>query len=400
MNIEMLRADTPSCKAYVHANNAGASPVPEPVHQAVLRHLELERRIGGYAAQEAAAQDLAAFYTEAAALIGAASDEIASTENATRAWDMAFYGMPLAKGDRILTHASEYVSNVLAMLQRARLIGVEIDFAPSDASGQVDVAAMEAMIGPRTRLIALTHVPTSGGLVNPAEEVGRIARQHDIPYLLDACQSVGQIDIDVDSINCDMLCATGRKFLRGPRGTGFLHVRKQMIDRLEPPFLDLWAADWTAADAYEMQPTARRFETFERHVAGQIGLMEAIRYARAIGVPQIEARITALAEDLRQRLRALASVRLHDPGARRCGIVTFTLNDETPSQTALRLKRAGIMVSVTPLAYARIDFADRGLKAVVSASLHCFNDADDLGRLVAAVAGKATSIQGGIGHGA
>ncbi len=386
MNIEMLRADTPSCKSYVHANNAGASPTPEPVHRAVLRHLDLERRIGGYAAQEEAAKDLAAFYTEAAALIGAAADEIAFVENATRAWDMAFYGMAFAPGDRILTHASEYVSNVLAMLQRARATGLEIDFAPSDPSGQVDVSAMEALITPRTKLIALTHVPTSGGLVNPAEEVGRIAHRHGIPYLLDACQSVGQIDIDVTRIGCDMLCATGRKFLRGPRGTGFLYARKAIAERLEPPFVDLRAADWTAARAYELRPAARRFETFERHVAGQIGLMEAIRYARAIGLPTIEARISALAEDLRQRLGRLPGVRIKDTGARRCGIVTFTLDGEAPDQTALRLRRAGVMVSVTPRAYARIDFEDRGLDAVVRSSLHCFNDADDLDRLIAAVA--------------
>ena len=381
MNIEMLRADTPSCKSYVHANNAGASPSPEPVHQAVLRHLDLERRIGGYAAQEAAAKDLAAFYSEAAALIGAAPDEVAFVENATRAWDMAFYGMAFAPGDRILTHASEYVSNVLAMLQRARMAGVEIDFAPSDASGQVDVGAMEALIGPRTKLIALTHVPTSSGLVNPAEDVGQIARRHGIPFLLDACQSVGQIDIDVGRIGCDMLSATGRKFLRGPRGTGFLYVSKRLIDSLEPPFLDLWAADWTVRNSYELQPTARRFETFERNVAGQIGLMEAIRYARSLGLPQIETRITALASELRQRLGAVEGVRLHDQGTRPCGIVTFTLDGESASETAARLRRAGVMVSVTPRAYARIDFEERGLEAVVRASLHCFNTLTEVERL-------------------
>lgn len=387
MNIEMLRADTPSCKSYVHANNAGASPVPEPVHQAVLRHLDLERRIGGYAAQEAAAQDLIAFYTEAAALVGAAVDEIAFVENATRAWDMAFYALDFAPGDRILTHASEYVSNVLAMLQRAKARGVKIDFVPSDPSGQVDVAAMEAMVTPRTRLIALTHVPTSGGLINPAEQVGRIARKHDIPFLLDACQSIGQIDIDVESIGCDMLCATGRKFLRGPRGTGFLYVRNRMIERLEPPFVDLWAADWIAADTYALKPTARRFETFERHVAGQIGLKEAIRYARDIGASNIEARITSLAKDLRERLGDVPKIQIHDTGTRRCGIVTFTLDGEAPVQTAMRLQRAGVMVSVTPLAYARVDFEQRRLDAVVRASLHCFNDTADIDRLTATVAG-------------
>ena len=395
MNIEMLRADTPSCKSYVHANNAGASPTPEPVHQAVQRHLDLERRIGGYAAQDLAAQDLAAFYTEAAALIGAAPEEIAFTENATRAWDMAFYGMAFAPGDRILTHASEYVSNVLAMLQRAKALGVQIDVVPSDVTGQVDIVALERMITPGTKLIALTHVPTSGGLVNPAEAVGQIARRHGIPFLLDACQSVGQIAIDVDRIGCDMLCATGRKFLRGPRGTGFLYMRKDMIGRVEPPFVDLWGAEWTAARSYELQPNARRFETFERHVAGQIGLMEAIRYARTVGLPQIEARITTLAENLRGRLTDLPGVQVRDTGAQRCGIVTFTLEGEAAQQTSARLRRAGVMVSTTPLAYARIDFEQRKLDAVVRASLHCFNDESDLDRLVAAVSGDSSSAIAG-----
>ena len=167
-----------------------------------------------------------------------------------------------------------------------------------------------------------------------------------------------------------------------------------MIDRLDPPFVDLWAADWTAAESYELQPTARRFETFERHVAGQIGLMEAIRYARAIGLPQIEARITTLAEDLRQSLSRVPGVQIHDTGARRCGIVTFTLEGESATQTALRLKRAGVFVSVTPRAYARIDFEERGLSAVVRASLHCFNNAGDLDRLIAAVTGETSSAAG------
>ena len=387
MDIDTLRADTPSCRSYAHLNNAGASPVPEPVHQAVLRHLDLERRIGGYAAAEAAGDNLAAFYAQAAGLIGAQPDEIAFVENATRAWDMAFYGMAFAPGDRILTHRSEYVSNVLAMLQRAKSDSVEIDFVPSDDTGQIDVTALEAMITPRTKLIALTHVPTNCGLVNPAEAVGAIARRHGIPYLLDACQSVGQIAIDVAEIGCDMLCATGRKFIRGPRGTGFLYVRREMTDRLEPPFVDLRAADWTAPDAYTLQPTAQRYETFERNVAGQIGLTEAIRYARKIGLPVIETRITELALDLRERLADVPGVSLHDVGARRCGIVTFSLAGEPPAETAARLKRAGVMVSVAPITHARLDFEARGLTAVVRASMHCFNDAGDIARLISAVSG-------------
>ncbi len=385
IDVAALRRDTPSCGSVLHANNAGASPSPEPVHRAVVAHLELERRIGGYAAQAEAAADEAAFYTQTAALLGAAPDEIAFAENATRAWDMAFYAQPLRPGDRVLTHAAEYVSNVLALLQLRRSRGIEIDFAPSDETGQIDVQALERMIGPRTRLIALTHAPTQGGLLNPAEEVGRIARAHGVPYLLDACQSAGQIALDVERIGCDMLSGTGRKFLRGPRGTGFLYVRRAFANTLEPPFVDLRAADWDRADGYTLAPGARRFETWESAVAGKIGLAHAIRYARGVGLDRIERRIAALAAALREGLAASPRVTVHDQGARKSGIVTFLRMDEAPEATAARLGRRRIMVSVSPRGYARLDFEARGIESLVRASLHAFNTEAEVEAIVKAV---------------
>ena len=177
IDVVSVRADTPACEQIVHFDSAGASLMPDPVFNAISSHLELERNVGGYEAERLAADQLEGFYSEFAALLGCEPQEIAFVENATRAWDMAFYGLPLGPGDRILTHGSEYASNFLALLQQSKRRGLEIDVVPSDKSGQVDVEAMEAMTGPRTRLIALTHVPTQGGLVNPAEAVGRIARK-------------------------------------------------------------------------------------------------------------------------------------------------------------------------------------------------------------------------------
>jgi cysteine desulfurase/selenocysteine lyase len=387
IDVTTVRADTPACERVLHFNNAGAALMPDPVYRVLVEHLELERRVGGYEAQAIAADAVDAFYSEFAELLGCEENEIAYIENATRAWDMAFYSVPLSEGDRVLTHAAEYASNYLALLQQAQRKGFTIDVAPSDASGQVDLEALEQMIRPQTRLIALTHVPTQGGLVNPAEEVGAIARRHDVMYLLDACQSAGQLELDVSRLQCDLLTGTGRKFLRGPRGTGFLYVSRRVVGQLEPPFIDMRAATWTATGEYEYAPGARRFETWESYVAGRIALAEAVSYARGLGIAAIEMRVTGLAARLREALGSVPGVQVHDRGERRCGIVTFVKHGEAPESTVARLGRAGINVSMTVRTSAQIDFGERGLDALVRASVHYYNTAEEIERFVSAVAG-------------
>lgn len=387
LDIARLRAETPLTAHRIHFNNAGASPMPEPVWAAMLHHLELERTIGGYEAAAAAADALEDFYRAFADLLNGAPEEIAFVENATRAWDMAFYSLPLVEGDRILTHEAEYASNYLALLQQARRRGCVVELVPSDSTGQIDLEALERSIDGRTKLIALTHVPTQGGLVNPAEAVGAVARRHGVTYLLDACQSAGQMPLDVQAIGCDFLSGTGRKFLRGPRGTGFLWVRRELVDRLEPPFVDLHSAEWTGPDSYRLSPDARRFENWESFVAGRIGLAAAARYALWLGLDAIERRVTDLAADLRSRLEALDGVTVHDRGARRCGIVTFRRRGETAKALAVRLRALGINVSVSSAGSARLDLPARGLDDLVRASVHYFNTEEEVARFAAAVAG-------------
>jgi cysteine desulfurase / selenocysteine lyase len=386
IDIAAVRADTPACETLIHFNNAGASLMPAPVYDPLTAHLALERDIGGYEAAARAAPALNAFYTEFAALLGCDPSEVAYVENATRGWDMAFYALPLTTGDRILTHASEYASNYLAFLQQARRRGLHIDVVPSDASGQIDVAAMERMIGPRTRLVAITHVPSQSGLVNPVEAVGAAARKHGLIYLLDACQSAGQIELNIGRIGCHILSGTGRKFLRGPRGTGFVYISKSLIDRMDPPFIDLHAAEWTGPDTYVLADGAKRFENWESNVAGKIGLAAAVAYARAIGLPAIEARVAALAATLRNSLSAIPGIAVHDPGARKCGIVTLLSDRETPEAMLPRLRAMGINTSVTPATYARLDLAPRGLTSLLRASIHYYNTDDEIARFCAAVA--------------
>ncbi|MFV2031266.1 MAG: aminotransferase class V-fold PLP-dependent enzyme, partial [Gammaproteobacteria bacterium] len=323
IDLAAVRADTPNCDRLLHFNHAGASLAPQPVYEAVLGHLELEQRIGGYEAEAAAAETLEDFYDAIAQMLSCDRDEIAYAENATRAWDMAFYSLPLKAGDQILTHSSEYASNYLAYLQQAERRGLKVDVVPSDRYGQIDVTALESMISDCTRLISLNHIPTQSGLVNPAEKVGDVANRHGIFYLLDACQSVGQMPVDVSRIKCDLLTATGRKFMRGPRGTGFLYVRRSILDKLDPPFIDLRAGNWIEQDRFEFAPGAKRFENWESYVAGRIGLTRAVRYALDIGLDNIQKRVVQLAEQLRTRLAQIKDITVMDPGEYKCGIVTF-----------------------------------------------------------------------------
>ncbi len=326
LDIAHLRAETPGVGNVLHFNNAGSALPPRPVLDAVTSHL----------AREAA------------------------------------------------TARAEYLSNYLAFLQMKARVGIEIDVVDSDASGQIDLAALERAIGPRTTLIAITHVPGRGGLVNPAAAVGRIAARHGILYLLDACQSVGQLAVDVREIGCHMLSATGRKYLRGPRGTGFLYVRHDTIERLEPPFIDLHAATWTDADTYVIRDDARRFENWERFVAGQIGLGVAARYAMRVGMDAIEARVKALATQLRGELAKQPGVSVHDRGVELCGIVSFLKDGEAPATTRERLRTMNINAHEARL--SRVDPPTGGVHSLVRASVHYYNDEAEVERFVRAVA--------------
>ena len=386
IDVARARAETPGCSEVVHFNNAGASLMPRTVLEAVKDHLDLEARIGGYEAANREKDRWEHTYDAVARLLSCRRDEVAIVENATRAWDMACYAVPLGAGDRILTARAEYVSNYLAFLQLTRRTGAVVEVVPNDASGQVDVSALRGMMDDRVKLIAVTHVPTNGGLVNPVAEVGKVARDAGVLFLMDACQSAGQMPLDVEAIGCDMLSATGRKFLRGPRGTGFLYVRSAALERLEPPFVDLHAAAWVAQDRYEWRADARRFENWETNYATKIGLGVAVDYALDWGLDAIWERVRALAAQLRERLAVVPGVTVRDLGAVKSGIVTFTVDGLEATAVRDALLARSINTSVSFVEFARLDMEPRGLTQMVRASVHYYNTEEEIERLRAAVA--------------
>jgi selenocysteine lyase/cysteine desulfurase len=323
------------------------------------------------------------FYPSIATLIGAEPGEIAYVENATRAWDLAFYSLDFKPGDRILTCVSEYSSNYISYLQVAKKTGAEIVVVPDDRHGQIDLAALERAIDKRTRLVSISHIPTQGGLVQPAEAVGKIVNDAGILYLLDACQSVGMMPIDVKKLGCDFLSATGRKYMRGPRGTGFLYARTRSTSHIEPIFLDNHAARWTGDNDYTVMGDAKRFENWERYFAGVIGLKVAADQANELGMPAIWARLRHLADGLRERLKTVPGVTLADLGVTKGAIVTFAVAGKEHVALKQQLRDQGINVSVSTQFSSRLDLKGRGLKDVMRASVHIYNTDEELDRFVA-----------------
>lgn len=383
--LEQVRQDTPGVNEVIHFNNCGSALPPTPVLETVIGHLQREATIGGYEAANEAQERLDAVYDSTAKLIGAKPDEIAVIENATRAWDMAVYGYKFSPGDRVLLCRAEYVSNVIALLQLEKRHHIEIVLIEDDDYGQIDLTHLEEELRKGAEMVTLTHIPTSGGLINPAKDVGDLCKAYDTFFVLDACQSIGQTPINVQDIGCQVLSATSRKYLRGPRGVGFLYVQDSALDHIEPPFLDLRAATWTSDMEYEIIDGAKRFENWETNFAGKLGLGTAIDYALDLSVEKTFSRLQKLAEVLRKKLKDLDKVSVHDQGKDKGGIVTFSIDGLEGEVVSQKLRAQKINTSTTAPGAARYDLNHRGIPTVVRASTHYYNTEEEIDCFISAV---------------
>jgi len=305
MNIQKIRKDTPGLDKVIHFNNAGCSLPVQSQLDAIYDYLREESMTGGYLMQSKHQQEINLFYQRAAQLINAQTDEIAITGNASEAFNHILYALPFEKGDVIITSEIEYSNNFINYIHLKNSRGIEIQMIRNLPNGDFDIMSLEKAISDKVKLIAVTHVPTSSGVVAAVAAIGAIAKKHDILYLVDACQSIGQLPFDVEEIGCDFASATARKYLRGPRGLGFLYVKKSAIHHLVPQSLDNVTAHWQLGEQVNIDRKVTMFEHWEKSYALVTGFSEALRYLLDLGVENTWERITELAQYTRQQLDSL-----------------------------------------------------------------------------------------------
>jgi selenocysteine lyase/cysteine desulfurase len=387
LNIARLRSDTPGCQQRIHLNNAGAALMPAAVVQAIQDHITLESRIGGYEAADARQDAILAAYRSVADLIGAQARNIAFTENATAAFALALSSVPFAPGDVIVTTRNDYASTQIQLLSLQARLGVRILRAPDRSAGGVDVQAMAELIRRhRVRLVCVTHIPTNSGLVQDVRAIGSVCRDAGVLYLIDACQSIGQLPLDVAALGCDFLSASARKYLRGPRGAGFLYVSDRALDQgLEPLFIDMRGADWIAEDRYRAVTDAKRFENWESAWALVLATGEAARYARLVGMQAISQRVSMLGQRLREQLGSINRVRILDRGSELCGIVSVAIDGRDPGELVTALRARGINTSAQHREYALLDFDDKRVTSLLRISPHYYNTEEEIDQAVAAI---------------
>ncbi|TSJ44332.1 aminotransferase class V-fold PLP-dependent enzyme [Mucilaginibacter corticis] len=387
--VQQLRAETKGADRIAHFNNAGSALPPDVVVDTVISYLQEEAVNGGYETEAKYKDQLENTYDLIAKLINAGKDEVAIVENASTAWGLVFHGIDFKPGDEIITTEMEYITNLIGFINMQKTHGVVLKIIPNDKQGKFNVQALQDAISPQTKLIAVTHMPSSSGAMMPIVEIGAIARKHNILYLVDACQTAGQAPIDVEEIGCDMLSVTGRKYLRAPRGTGFLYVRKNVQDQFRLLFMDGFSSPTVSLHDYTIRPDARRFELYEKSRALTLGLGKAIEYALEIGVVRIWQRVQLLATSLRRQLTAIDGITVHDNGDELSGIVTFSVRGIDSQSVKTKLSEENINVSIGVAKATLIYMEKNHLSSIVRASVHYYNTQDEIRTMCTVLAGIA-----------
>ena len=385
--IERWRADTPGCANRAHLNNAGAGLMPASVHDAIVSHLNLERDIGGYESAALRASEIEKTYDVLAGLVKAKPHNIAVVANATAGFVQSMSSFDFEHGDAILTSRADYTSYQIHYLALSQRLGVRILYADELPEGGIDPQSVrEVLQRERCRLVHVSWVPTHSGMVQDVQSVGDVCEQAGVPYLVDACQVVGQIPVDVSAIKCDYLTVTARKFLRGPRGIGLMFASDRALERGDHPlFVDMRGATWSAPDRYDIDATAKRYEDWEFPYALVLGLRAAAEYALNVGIDEGGGRAKDLAAHIRRGIENIPGACVLDRGAELCAIVTAELEGVHARRIVEHLATHGINAAASLKWYGLLDFGPREVESAVRLSPHYYNTIDEADRAIAAL---------------
>jgi cysteine desulfurase/selenocysteine lyase len=363
----------------IFLNNAGSSLMSEIVVDSMIDYLHQEEQFGGYEVANRNAELLEQFYNETAKLINGKPSNIAFATSATEAFTMALSSIIFKEGDVIITTVDDYISNQITFISLQKKLNVKLIRMKNLSDNELDLEDLENLIKENhPKLVAVTHIPTNSGLIQNVEAVGKICKQYDVLYLVDACQSVGQMVVDIEKIGCDFLTATGRKFMRGPRGTGFLYVSDKVLEQnYAPLLLDMRGANWTEYNDYELFKTAKRFEHWEISYASLLGFTEALRYANDIGLQNIENYNRIISEKLRENLQN-SGFKVWDKGNNLSSIITFSGPDGDLENIQKVLKENNVFFSATYKNSALIDFTNKNIHGIVRLSPHYFNTIEEI----------------------
>ncbi len=382
-----IRTETDGCTNVIHLNNAGASLMPNIVTQSIIDHIKLEAGIGGYEASALKAASIQEFYTQAAKLVNCNPKNIAFTASATDSYTRALSSIPFKKADVILTSNDDFISNQIQFLSCQKRFGVKIERVKNSPGGGIDLDDLDHQLKTlRPRLLSITHIPTNSGLVQPVKKIGEIVSKYDTLYILDACQSIGQMKLNIEELKCDFLSVTNRKYLRGPRGAGFLYVSDKALESgLEPLFIDMRGAEWVEKDVYRQRNSAIRYEDWEFAYSLVLGTRHAIEYCLHIGEERIWQRVRELSGYLRRELSEINKLSVLDRGPELGGLVTFTVTGSDPVYLTEQLRQRKINVVPSYREFAVIDFDEKNVKWAIRASPHYYNTMGEIDQFVNAV---------------
>lgn len=386
-SINQIRQNTPGCLDKIFINSAGSSLMSKEVVQISKDYMDMEADIGGYDVMANHYEDFNLFYLEASKLINANPRNMAFAISATDAYSKVLYSFKWTEKDVILTTKDDYVSNIISFIHINRRFGSQIKFVDCLDSGDLDYEDLARKLEQyKPTIFALTHIPTSAGTIHDAEKAGEICANFDTYYLLDACQSIGQLDVDVRKIKCDFLTVTGRKFLKAPRGTGFLYVANHILDTdMGPLCIDLAGSTWDSETSFKFGSEAKRFEFWEKNYSNFLGLTQAIREINEIGIEKIAAYNKMLSGYFRNELEQVDGLKIYDHGSLKGNIITWKIPGLKQSEISKLFHERRVIFSFSSNTSALYDLNKKGEEWLVRFSPHFFNtteEADQVGEIL------------------